>query len=249
MNKWRQINIILFATFVVVSTSIMHLLGADFLGKQEKPWHLQPSVHEDSLSKKYLSSYSIIDKIRLIDQWCDSSKKRVIILVDGWGIPIDESILQQDFDIFTNVPHKFALHKRLANRTKHAEQVEFRQKDSASIFLFGGDSLEYGRKQYIPPLNYNELLFCQTCNDSIMIRKLDSILTQNRYTTIAWTTQDTKFGEKNVLHSTLKKISKIAAKHSDTQFIIQGTHRPILGDPIIRRQHKSHWVPAVLLNP
>ena len=166
MNKWRQINILLFAIFVVVSTSIMYFLGADFLGKQEKPWHLQPSVHEDSLSQKYLSTYSILDKNRLIDQWSSTGQKRVIILVDGWGVPIDENVLQQEFSLFENIPHKFAIHQRLANRTKHAELVEFRNNDTTSIYIFGGDSLEYGRTEYIPTLGFKEALFCQKCNDS-----------------------------------------------------------------------------------
>ena len=249
MSKWRQINILLFIVFVAISTSIMYFLGADFWGKQEKPWHLQPSVHEDTLSYKYLSTYSILGKERLIDQWADSSKTHVIILIDGWGVPTNETNLQQFFSLFESIPHKFALHQRLANRTKHAELVEYRQKDSASIFLFGGDSLEYDRKQYISTLGFKELLFCQKCSDSIMIEKLDSLLALKKYSTIAWTSQDAKYGDTNILHLSLDKISALATKYSDIQFIIQGTHRPILGEPTTRRQHKSHWVPSVLLHP
>ena len=249
MNKWRQINILLFAIFVVVSTSIMYFLGADFLGKQEKPWHLQPSVHEDSLSQKYLSTYSILDKNRLIDQWSSTGQKRVIILVDGWGVPIDENVLQQEFSLFENIPHKFAIHQRLANRTKHAELVEFRNNDTTSIYIFGGDSLEYGRTEYIPTLGFKEALFCQKCNDSTVVIILDSLINTHSHNLIAWTTQDTKTGEPEILQKTFTTILNLAKKHSDTRFIIQGTHRPILGTPETRRKHKSHWVPAILLNP
>ena len=235
--------------FIIASTSLMYILGIDFFGKQEKPWHLQPSLPEDSLSQNYREQYLILDKTRLLDIWSDSTKKTVAVLIDAWGVSTEESLMQEDFSQFTDIPHKFAIHQRLANRTKHAEFVEFRNNDTTSIYIFGGDSLEYGRNEYILTLGFKEALFCQKCNDSTMAIIIDSLLNSQSHNLISWTTQDTKFGEKDVLHNTLKKISKIAAKHSDTQFIIQGTHRPILGDPNIRRQHKSHWVPAVLLNP
>ena len=249
MNNIRRINLIVFLTLVVASTSLMYILGIDFMGKQEKPWHLQPSVSEDSLSQTYREQYLILDKTRLLDTWRDSTQRTVVILIDAWGVPTEESLMQENFSHFTDIPHKFAIHQRLANRTKHAELVEFRNNNSTSIYIFGGDSLEYGRNDYIPTLGFNEIRFCQKCSDSTMAIILDSLISTHSHNLIAWTTQDAKTGEPEVLQKTLTTIRDLAKKHSDTKFIIQGTHRPLLGSPETRRSHKSHWVPAVLLNP
>ena len=248
MKKIQKINLIAFLLFVAFSTILLYVLGMDFLGRQDKPWHLQPSVHEDSLSVTYTSRYNNYDKIRMIDQVGDPSKRKVLILVDAWGVPTDENLLTEDFFLFAEVPHKVGLHQRLANRTKHAELVEYRNNDTMGLFLFGGDSLEYDRKGYIPTLGYKEMLFCGSCSDSVMVLKLDSVLVDAEKRVIAWTSQDSRLGDRDKLHSTLKRIAVLAKKYPDVQFIVQGAHRPILGMPEIRRMHKSHWVPVVILN-
>jgi hypothetical protein len=248
MKKIQKINLIVFLLFVAFSTILLYILGMDFLGRQEKPWHLQPSVHEDSLSVVYASRYKIYDKIRMIDQVGDSSKRKTLILVDAWGVPSDENLLANDFSLFAEVPHKYGLHQRLANRTKHAELVEYRNNDTTCLFMFGGDSLEYDRKGYIPTLGYREMLLCGSCSDSVMTLKLDSVLADSENRMVAWTTQDSRLGDRDKLHSTLKRITVLAKKYPDVQFIVQGTHRPVLGLPEIRRMHKSHWVPVVILN-
>ena len=195
MIKIRQINLIVFMIFVIASTSLMYILGIDFFGKQEKPWHLQPSLPEDSLSQIYREQYLILDKTRLLDTWSDSTQRTVVILIDAWGVPTEESLMQKDFSHFTDIPHKFAIHQRLANRTKHAELVEFRNNYITSIYIFGGDSLEYGRTEYIPSLGFKEALFCQKCNDSTVVITLDSLINTHSHNLIAWTTQDAKTGE------------------------------------------------------
>lgn len=227
----------------------MYILGIDFFGKQEKPWHLQPSESEESLPQAYKEQYLILDKIRLTDAWKDTTRKTVAILIDAWGVSIDASLMQKEFSQFGNIPHKFAIHKRLANRTKHAELVEFRNNDSTSIYIFGGDSLEYERNEYIPTLGFHKTIFCQKDDDNAMAIILDSLINTQKHNFIAWTTQDAKFGEPKALQKTFNTILNLAKKHNDTRFIIQGTHRPILASPEARRSHKSHWVPAVLLNP
>jgi hypothetical protein len=248
MKKIQKINLMFFLLFVAFCTILLYVLGMDFLGRQEKPWHLQPSVHEDSLSVAYTSQYQIYDKIRMIDQVGDSSKRKVLILVDAWGVPTDENLLAEDFSLFAKMPHKYGLHQRLANRTKHAELVEYRNNDTTGLYMFGGDSLEYDRNGYIPTLGYREMLFCDSCSDSVMTLKLDSVLVNAEKSVIAWTTQDSRLGNRGKLHRTLTRIAALAKKYPDVQFIVQGAHRPILGMPEIRRMHKSHWVPVVILN-
>ena len=43
----------------------------------------------------------------------------------------------------------------------------------ALVYLFGGDSLEYGRNLYVDSLGYMQKLFCQKCADSVMLDKLE----------------------------------------------------------------------------
>ena len=249
MTKWQKINLSAFVLFCLTIISFAYFVGSDFLRKQEKPWHMQTTVHEDSLSSTYQANYQILDRHPVIQQINPKKQNTVLILVDAWGVPFDESRLENEFKIFKHLPHQFAIHKRLGNRTKHAEHVEFRKDSSEAIFIFGGDSLEYGRKEYMPTLGYREQLYCQKCPDSAMIGLLDSLLLEARFNTIAWTTQDSRLGDENKLISLLKNIANLAKKHPTVQFVIQGAHRPILGTPEKRREYYAHWVPIVIANP
>ena len=249
MSKWQKINLIIFASLVIVTTTLVYTIDSMTASSPfGKPWHLQPSEHEDSLSQAYLNRYQILDFKSLHRQLLDSSRTNVFILVDAWGVPIQESVLREEFSYFEKIPHTFALHQRLANRDKHAERVEFRDVLEKKIYLFGGDSTEYMRNQYLRELGYEKLLFCYKCSDSLMISKIDSLLTNDSLRFIAWTTQSSRTGDKDSLRSSLEQIAIFAQRHPDVQIVVQGTHRPTLGTPQTRNAHKSHWVPAVVLN-
>ena len=249
MNKTHKINLVIFITFCLVIISFAYFGGADFLSKQEKPWHMQTGLHEDSLSSDYTTTYPIFDRHPAIRQIEPKDVPTVLILVDAWGLPLNESKLKKEFDLFSSLPHSFAIHKRLGNRTKHAEHVEFRIDSYDAVFIFGGDSLEYGRKEYIPTLGYGEQLYYQNYSDSMMIEVLDSLLSGQLFSTIAWTTQDSRLGDEKKLIYTLKNIAELAQKWPTIRFIVQGTHRPILGTPEKKREYYSHWVPVVVINP
>lgn len=249
MSKWQKINLLLFSVLVIVTASLVYILPPMLPSSPfGKPWHLSPSVHEDSLSRRYLNDYKILDHKSLLRQVLDSSRTNVFILVDAWGVPIKESVLKEDFSYFKNIPHTFALHQRLANRDKHAERVEFRDAPEKKIYLFGGDSSEYHRNQYLRELGYDVFLYCNKCSDSLMLSKIDSLIANDSLKFIAWTTQSSRTGDKDSLRTSLKQIAAFAQRHSDIQIVVQGTHRPTLGTPQTRNAHKSHWVPAVILN-
>ena len=249
MNQWQKINLTLFLLFTFITCGIVYVAERmDMSSPYEKPWHLLPSVHEDTLSQTYKNDYAIYDKRRMILQNKDSLQKVVLILVDAWGVPIQENQLKEDFEIFEKIPHIYGLHQRLANRTKHAEMTEYRGTLQPNIFLFGGDSTEYNRKHYIEELGIEQSLFCQFCSDSTMLFKTDSSLLTDSLKTIMWSTQTSRTGDRDSLHKTIKGIATLAKSHPDVLFIVQGTHRPILGTPETRMAHKSHWVPVVLLN-
>lgn len=257
MTKLQKVSLYVFCAFVVLSIALSYLMGAALFEKQDKPWHMQPFMDADSLTADYTAEYGLFEKKSLLGKFADSSRMTVSILVDAWGVPFDENLLAEDFSIFKDLPHREFLHHRLANRTRHAEFAELRIPGDSTrphdgIYLFGGDSLEYGRNLYIDSLGYGVRLFCQKCPDSLMAATLDSVLTAvagdsaSLVKNIAWTTQNSRDGDRAKLHTTLRLIADVARKHPEARFIVQGTHRPILGDPKIRRESFTHWVPAVI---
>lgn len=249
MTKWQKVNLCFFAITIVLMTSLVYVLGTmNFSNPFGKPWHLQPSVHEDSLSQTYKNNYQILNHKSLFKQLYDSSRINLFILVDAWGVPIEESMLNDDFSLFAEIPHTYAIHQRMANRTKHAEKVELRNNLQNKIYLFGGDSLEYKRLDYIRELGYRNTLFCQHCTDSTMLFMIDSLLANESFQFLAWTTQSSRLGNRDSLQSSLRFIGNFAKRHPEVHIVVQGTHRPILGSAKTRNAYKSHWVPAMILN-
>lgn len=257
MTKLQKVSLYAFCAFVVLAIALSYLMGATLFADRDKPWHMQPFIDADSLTVEYTDNYRLIDKRNLFGKFADSSRLTVSILVDAWGVPFVSQLLCEDFSAFDGLPHKEFLHHRLANRTRHAEFAELRiPGDSTSsrdgVYLFGGDSLEYGRNLYMDSLGYGVRLFCQKCPDSVMATMLDSVLaavevdSASLVKNIAWTTQDSRDGDRAKLHATLRLIAGVARKHPEARFIVQGTHRPILGDPKIRRESFAHWVPVVI---
>lgn len=257
MTRLQRISLLAFAVFVVLSIALSYLMGAALFEKQDKPWHMQPFTDADSLTVEYTGKYELLDRCALLPKFVDSSRVTVSILVDAWGVPFDGKLLAEEFAVFKDSPHKEFLHQRLANRTRHAEFAELRIPDDSTrphdgVYLFGGDSLEYGRNLYMDSLGYGVRLFCQKCPDSVMAATLDSVLaavavdTTSHVKNVAWTTQNSRDGDRAKLQATLRLIADVARKHPEARFIVQGTHRPILGDPKIRRESFAHWVPAVI---
>ena len=218
MKKIQKINLAVFLAFIVFVIPLSYIMGSDFMGKQEKPWHMQGAVHEDSLSQEYLGKYKILDKVPVTLQVERSKEKRVLILIDAWGVPFDEKKMAKEFAIFKDVPHEYAIHKRLKNVTKHAELVEFRTDSTESIVAIE------------------------------KLSRLDSLLMNSDYKTVALTINDSKEGSEESLRNVLNDIAELMKKFPDVQFIVQGAHRPILGTPETRREYYAHWVPVVIGN-
>ena len=258
MSRLQKIGLCFFTVLVAFAVTFSYLINSQIIKMPEKPWHMQSVVDADSLTTEYVSKYELLDKKSLLSRFADSSRITITILVDAWGVPFDESLLAEDFAVFKDLSHREYLHYRLANRARHAEFAELRipsdsGRSHGGVYLFGGDSLEYGRNLYIDSLGYDQHLFCQKCADSVMLGKLDSLLSldpllaQEEAKLIALTTQDSRDGGRAKLHTTLRGIADVARRRPGVRFIIQGTHRPILGDPRIRRESFTHWVPAVVI--
>lgn len=257
MTKFPKIGFGLFAAFVAFAVVFSYLISAQYIKTGDKPWHMQPFIDADSLTAEYAGNYELLGKGLLFRRFADSTRTTVNILVDAWGVPFEPQLLREDFAVFKDVPHKEYLHYRLVNRTRHAEFAELRipgdsTRPHGGVYLFGGDSLEYGRNLYMDSLGYGVRLFCQKCPDSVMATMLDSVLaavagdSASLVKNVAWTTQGSRDGDRAKLHATLRLVTDVARKHPEARFIVQGTHRPILGDPKIRRESFAHWVPVVI---
>ena len=220
--SFRRLNLILFCCVLLSIGIVSWLPESTFFSGFEKPWQLQPFANEDSLSTAYKKEYRILNKVPVLWQLNDTTGTIAIILIDAWGVPLDESRMAAEFSIFKDLPHDFALHQRLANRTEHAENVEWK-----------GDFIKVA---------------CDSCSDAKKIVVLDSLISQKAGERFALIAQESRYGDMNALHNVLSSVATIAKKHPECKFIVQGTHRPILGAPEVRRLHKSHWVPVVLLN-
>ena len=184
MTFWQKVNLAIFSLLFAFAVVFSYLINAQIIDRPLKPWHMQPAVDADTLSAEYMSSYKLLDKKSVLRRFADSTRTTVAVLVDGWGVPFDTSLLHGDFAVFQDLPHKDYLHSRLANRTRHAELSELRVFwDSTTqrngIYLFGGDSLEYGRNLYVDSLGYERHVFCQHCGDSVVFALLDSLLSDS----------------------------------------------------------------------
>ncbi len=250
MKRWQIINLIAFLILIFATVFLIYILGKmDLIGPFGKPWHLLPAVHEDSLSATYKGSYQIMGKTPLRATLLDTTKTNVFILIDAWGVPVDENILALDLKEFETLPHKFALHRRLANYTSHAEHAEFRNNFASNVFLFSGDSLQFNRQEYIPSLGFLNSIFCNDCGNSVIINQIDSILLEPEHPQfVAWTARASTVGDHSEIRQALSQIADLAKRHPEVRFVVQGTHRPVLCGPEIRNSYKAHWVPVAILN-
>ena len=252
MRRWHKINLTFFLTMIFATCSMIYVIGTmNYSTSFSKPWHLLTSVHEDSLSTLYKDNYEIMGSAPLRTSLYDSSRTNVFILIDAWGVPVQEEKLQENMKIFEHIPHRFGLHRRLADYTRHAEHVEFRNNYDNSIYLFGGDSVQYGRQEYIPKLGFQQSLYCNRCENNSIIKMIDSLLNvkDSIPNFIAWTALASSVGGSQEIEKLLLKIETLAQKYPEVQFVLQGTHRPIMCDSQIKRTYKSHWVPVVVLSP
>ena len=190
-------------------------------GWNQGPWHLLP-FGADSLSQHYKDRYQVLDEKPLASLLQDSTRPLVMILVDGWGVPYDERLLEADFQMIGGKNVSYAVHKRPFQMTSYAESVEYGNDFKDGIIL---DS-----------------------EDSAGCAKIDSLIFEGSWNRIAWTARGTREGDREKLHKLLKELSELADKHPDVLFIVQGTHRPILGTPETRRKYLAPWVPAVFIN-
>ena len=173
-------------------------------------------VQRNEIAKEFRQKYSVTDSVSITQNFVDTPRNNVIILVESWGIPLDIERFEMQLEIFKGSTNTVGIHNRMYSRTRTAEREDLisainrdsitKQKDTLFLpkvfndlgyqttFLFGGDSLEQYRFKYITNLGFNNAIYGYGLNDIAMVSKIDSILadsTQKHF--IAWTTADTKF--------------------------------------------------------
>ena len=245
--KTRKINLLLFSLLLVFLVTLPPLFKDRFLSNTQRPWQLLP-FGADSLSDFYKNHYAVIEDSPLLAQLADTTNPTIMVMIDGWGVPYDEQTLSKDFRFFADNAAHYALHKRIFGITTFAENDELSKGFSDGLFIFGGDSSACEKKQKSLKRHFAQIECCINCGDAKMISVLDSLVLGHIWSRIALTTSQTSEGNKDSLHLCLRELAEIAKKHPDYQFIIQGTHRPILGSPETRRKYLGPWVPAVLVN-
>jgi len=245
--KAKKINLLLFSLFLVFLIALPPLFKDRFLSNAQKPWQLLP-FGADSLSDFYKEHYTIIEDSPLFARLADTAKPMIMVMVDGWGVPYDEQALSKNFEFFADNAAQYVLHKRIFDITAFAENDELSKGFSDGLFIFGGDSSACEKKQKSLKRYFAQVECCVNCGDARMFTALDSLIQGHSWSRIALTTSQTSEGNKDSLHLCLRELAEIAKRHPDYQFIIQGTHRPILGTPETRRKYLGPWVPAVLVN-
>ncbi len=245
--KMRNINLVLFSLLLLSLISFPILCVDRYLSHPDRPWQLVP-FGADSLSQIYKSQYQVLGPQALTTHLADSSKATVMVLVDGWGVPYDETMLDDDFRILRDANTTFAMHKRLLGHTTYAENVEYKVRFSKGVLIANGDSAACTKAESEQGFHFKKTICCENCNDTQAVAMLDSLITDTTWEKIGWTVRSTREGNRETLREVLQGLSDMISRHPDVQFIIQGTHRPTLGTPETRRKYLAPWVPAVFIN-
>jgi len=245
-------------------------------------------VQRTNIAEDYKNKYTVTDSVTITRNYIDTARNNVIILVESWGVPLDIRRFEKQIEIFKEIKTTIGIHNRMYSRTRTAEREDLIEtlykdstgrkdttflpktlasKDYSTTFLFGGDSLEQFRYKYIYNIGFEHEIYGNGLDDSAMISKIGSILTDpHQRNFIAWTTRDTKFPMQefpNIYNSdadaidsaytirlehTLSLIANLARKHTETRFIVQGDHNPILSPTKFQDRFYKRWAPFVILN-
>lgn len=179
-------------------------------------------VQRKNISEEFRNKYIVTDSVTITQDFVDTVRNNVIILVESWGVPLDIERFEKQLDIFKGVSTAKGIHKRMYSRTRTAEREDLMQsfaRDSVTgkrdttflpkiladigfktTFLFCGDSLEHYRYKYIKNIGFSEAIYGKSSGEGNQLRdteiiiKIDSLLADTTQKHfIAWTTTDTKF--------------------------------------------------------
>ena len=180
-------------------------------------------IVRDSLSESFKAKYFTTDSATITRGFVDSTKTNVLVLVESWGIPMDESRFAEQLHVFDGISKQVGAHHRMYSRTRTAEREDLiyrvtrdsvgrrdtvflpqvlRAQGVKTQFIYGGDSLAQMRNKYIRNVGFEEVFYGASAGSDGVSRAdhesavlLDSLLSvqDSALRFIAWTTLDTRF--------------------------------------------------------
>ena len=128
-------------------------------------------VDRKVLPESFVQKYKVLDSVTVTRHYVDSLRSNVVILVESWGIPMEDSRFTEELRIFDGVVQQLGVHSRMYSRPRTAEREdwisgfirdsvtqtkdttflpqELAKKGFKTAFFFGGDSAEQWRYKYI----------------------------------------------------------------------------------------------------
>jgi len=162
-------------------------------------------VARDSLPESFKAKYFTTDSATITRGFVDSTRTNVLVLVESWGIPLDNKRFAGQLQIFDGIPMPaHGAHHRMYSRTRTAEREDLiyramrdsvgrrdtvflpqvlRAQGVKTQFIYGGDSLVQMRNKYIRNVGFEETFFGISANSGVESRTdresaalLDSLL-------------------------------------------------------------------------
>lgn len=173
-------------------------------------------VERKVLPKEFTAKYSVEDSAFVARRYVDSTRSNVFVLVESWGIPLDNERFEAELSVFRDagVPVQVGVHSRMYSRTRTAERENLiyelkrdsatRRRDTLFIpaqlaaagfnthFFVALDSTEQWRFKYIRNVGFGNVVWDKSLSDGEIVKMLDSVLTFPKVFA-AWTTTATKF--------------------------------------------------------
>ena len=180
-------------------------------------------VTRKELSVSFKAKFFTTDSATITRGFIDSTKTNVVVLVESWGVPLDEKRFAKQLRIFDGIPMQVGAHHRMYSRTRTAEREDLiysvkrdsagrrdtvfipqklRAKGVKMLFIYGGDSLANMRNKYIRNVGFDDVFYGASDSSGIVSRAdremagmLDSLLNvqDSALQFVVWTTLDTKF--------------------------------------------------------
>lgn len=158
-------------------------------------------VERKSLPEEFKAKYTVVDTAIVTPQFLDTTRNNVVVLVESWGIPLDNQRLEAELALLraAQVPMQVGAHSRMYSRTRTAEREDLvysmvrdsvtRRRDTTftprvlsglgyeTYFFVGLDSTEQWRYKYIRNIGFKQVSWSNGCKDECIVQKMDSVLT------------------------------------------------------------------------
>lgn len=165
--KFTTINLILFVSLAT------HLAALNYYAAQplaqfpviEYLDRMAPvPVERKFLPDEFLAKYNVVDSASVTHNFVDSTRSNVIVLVESWGIPLDNDAFEKELQIFRDAGFaetvrdsvltagtmKVGVHSRMYSRTRTAEREDL-------IYTLTRDSVSRRKDTTFLPYAYRSL--------------------------------------------------------------------------------------------